>query len=480
MTSSYALSAWFFTRALCLIYVVAFLSLATQARGLWGSKGLLPVSNYLQAVEQAVGPTRYVQVPSLFWISSSDTMLTAAAVLGVLASVAALFGFAQGWMLLLCYVLYLSFVAAGQDFLSFQWDALLLEAGFLVLFAVPWSFAWLPATTYDPHWAVRFLFYAILFKLMFLSGVVKLLSGDTSWRDLSALSYHFWTQPLPNPVSPFMHALPMWVHKVSTFLTFVIELAVPFLIFWPRARLVAAAAFLILSAFIFVTGNYTFFNLLTGALCFWLIPDVWWQKLLDKLSWEVAMQDPAVSLNPAAAGVFGILALLSLYWCTRFLLPDAVHRLVHPVLRYTQAFHISNSYGLFANMTKTRPEIVIEGSNDGENWKEYEFKYKPGDLTRRPPVIEPFQPRLDWQMWFAALGAFRDSPFVYNLMVRLLEGAPETLAFFSHNPFAAEPPRFIRARLYEYKFTSPSEIFQEGKWWNRELMGDFSPVYQRQ
>lgn len=492
MGSGYALSSWVFTRALCLVYIIAFLSLASQARGLWGSRGVLPVSGFLNAVEAETGPSRYFQIPSLFWLNSSDAALTAAAVFGVIAACLALFGVAQGWMLLLCYALYLSFMTAGQEFLSFQWDSLLLEVGFLSLLVVPWGFGWQLMQVSDPHWAVRGLFYLVLFKLMFLSGVVKLLSGDTSWRDMSALSFHYWTQPLPNPVSPFMHALPMWFHKLSTVGTFAIELVLPFFIFWPRARVYAAVGFLGLSLFIFVTGNYTFFNLLTAAICFWLVPDSWWSVVFEKLGWPfeitrgAAAADAPVAawhelgtLNPALAAVCAVLALLSFYWCTRFVWPETLERALFPVLRYAQTFHISNSYGLFATMTKSRPEIVIEGSDDGTEWKEYEFRYKPGPLTRPPPIIEPFQPRLDWQMWFAALGSYRQNPWLQNVLARLFEGSPEVLAFFSLNPFPVEPPRFLRARLYVYEFTTPGEILKQGAWWKRTLQGEFSPTYQR-
>jgi hypothetical protein len=478
MSSQYAFAAWFFTRALCLIYIVAFLSLATQARGLWGSRGVLPMKGYLQAVEQSVGASRFVQLPTVFWISDSDTMITGAAVAGVLAACLALFGVAQGGMLLLCYILYLSFSNAGQEFLSFQWDALLMEVGFLALFVVPWSPGWTLQVGFEPHWSARWMFYFVLFKLMFLSGVVKIASGDPAWRDMTALSYHYWTQPLPNPVSPFMHALPMWVHRVSTLMTFAIELGFPFLMLWPRTRLVAAAGFLMLSVFIFVTGNYTFFNLLTMALCVLLVPDVWWAKVLGWMNWNLEVL-PSSGTPYFTLGVTAVLALFSLYWSTRWFLPSAVDEAMLPAVSYVQTFHLSSPYGLFATMTKTRPEIVIEGSDDGNTWKEYEFRYKPGPVDRAPPVVEPFQPRLDWQLWFAALGTFRGNLWVGNLMFQLFQNSPDVKAFFSGNPFPDEPPRFLRSRLYEYEFTSPGEIFREGKWWKRRYAGEYSPTYQR-
>jgi hypothetical protein len=473
MEQTYALSAWLFTRALSLVYLVAFLSLLIQAKGLWGSHGVMPMAPFLKAVEQNMGGDAYWQVPSFFWLSSSDDMLFGAALTGALAAAGAFLGIAQGWSLLLCWILYLSYCSSGQEFMSFQWDALLCEVGFLALFAVPWNFDFTFTLAREPHWLVRGMFYFVLFKLMFLSGVVKLLSGDESWRDLSALSYHYWTQPLPNPVSPFMNALPLWAHQASTALTFLIELVAPFFMLWPRARAWVALVFALLSGLILLTGNYTFFNWLTLALCVWLVPDGFWSRIIPfSLQTQVAPMFP----HPVIVGTMTVLAALSLVWCARFWLPESVLGALTPVMNISQIFHISSPYGLFANMTKTRPEIVIEGSADGNEWKEYEFKYKPGALNRPPPVVAPYQPRLDWQMWFAALGTFRDNPWVGTLLLRLFENSPDVTEFFSVNPFAGKPPQYLRARLYEYEFTDLGEIFESGKWWKRELKGEYVPI----
>ncbi len=479
MANSYALSAWFFTRLIALIYCVAFVSVAVQARGLWGSKGVLPISAYLQAVEMQTDTHRYWQLPSLFWIGSSDSFIVAAAWVGASCALLAFLGFAQGWMFLACFALYLSYVTTGQDFMSFQWDSLLLEVGFLTLFAVPWALRADFFTAHEPHWGVRAMFYFVLFKLMFLSGAVKLLSGDTSWRDLTAMGYHYWTQPLPNPVSPFMHALPMWFHKFETVMTFVIELFLPFLILFPRTRAWAAVGFILLSLLIFLTGNYTFFNILTLALCVWLIPDLWWEKLVDLLPFRLSEGPGVMFSTPVSSAAMVVLALFSLYWCTRFWLGESVNQKLWPVVNAVQSLRISNPYGLFATMTKTRPEIIFEGSHDGSAWREYDFIYKPGNLYHTPPVVAPHQPRLDWQMWFAALGTFKQNYWVQNLMVRMLENSPDVMPFFSLNPFEDKPPLYLRARLYNYEFTSPSEITGEGKWWRRELIGDYSPVLKR-
>lgn len=475
MGQSYALAAWFFTRTLALVYFVAFVSLAMQSRGLFSSKGILPIKGYLQAVEKQVGPSGTWQLPTVFWLDPTDQSIQTAAVVGAVAAALAFLGLAQGWMFFTCFVLYLSFVTAGQDFMSFQWDALLVEVGFIALFAVPWNFKFQLFTAVDPHWSVRYMFYAVLFKLMFLSGVVKILSGDESWADLSALSYHYWTQPLPNPLSPFVHWLPLWVHQFATALTFAIELGVPFFIWWPRARVWASLAFIGLSVMIFLTGNYTFFNILTIALAFWLIPDSTWERIIP---WEFTTIPSPIFAQWGTMSVMGVLVVISFIWCTRWFYTDAMMSAVSPVLGLAQTFRISNAYGLFATMTKDRPEIILEGSLDGQSWKEYGFKYKVGDTDRMPPVVAPHQPRLDWQMWFAALSNFQQTYWFQNLMVRIFEARPDVLDLLGENPFPDAPPRFLRARLYLYKFTEPEEIVMDGTWWTRTLAKEYSPVIE--
>ena len=476
MSNTYVTSTWIFTRGLGLIYFTAFLSLVREARGLWGVRGVLPIQGYLDSVGASLGPEKFWRLPTLFWFGSGDGWLLGAVLVGMGAAALAFAGVATWWMLLVCLATYFSFVTAGQEFLSFQWDILLLEVGTLALFAVPPSGVFSFWTVTEPHWLVRAAFAGLVFKLMFLSGVVKILSGDPAWRDLTALSYHYWTQPLPNPVAPFAHALPMWMHRVATAGTFIGELGLPVLIVWPRAQPFAAFGFIALSLFIAATGNYTFFNLLTIVLSLWLVPDQWWFDLWSKIGLRAGA---VAGGSPPLIFAMGVLLAANLYWCTRYWLPDVLNRRLAPAARVLQSYYISNSYGLFATMTKTRPEIVIEGSTDGETWREYEFKFKPGSSTRRPPFIAPLQPRLDWQMWFAALGRFEHNPFVANLMARLFEGSPEVLGFFADNPFASAPPRYLRAQLYEYEFTAPSEIWSHGRWWTRRPLGPYSPTFRR-
>lgn len=470
LNMNFAYTNWIFLRALALVYFIAFISLSNQALGLWGSQGVLPIQSFLERVHEALGSWGYAYVPTVFWLSSTDAMLLAAVWLGVLCSLLALLGFAQGWMLAACFVLYLSIVATGQEFLSFQWDMLLLETGFLSLFISPWSLSLQSTIAVVPNVFIRFAFFALLFKLLFMSGLVKLLSGDPSWRDFTALTYHYLTQPLPNIVAPFAHSAPLWVHKVATFSVLLIELAVPFLIFVPQTRMIAAILFTVLMIAIMLTGNFAFFNLLTLALIVWLVPDNFW---LNHLPWKLEVASTS-SLNSAAIAVGTLMITLSGYWCFRFWLPTEMQNLLTPVLRVTSTFRVSSPYGLFANMTKTRPEIVIEGSVDGENWKEYEFPFKPGDPHRRPPLIAPYQPRLDWQMWFASLGSYDESPWLQNLLIQIMNNSKDVLALLEKNPFPNEPPRFLRAKLYLYEFATDNAT-----WWKREFLSAFGPTLER-
>jgi lipase maturation factor 1 len=452
----FALTQWIFVRMLALIYAIAFGSLIGQITGLLGAHGILPVGEYLKAVAESAGAARFYYVPTVFWINSSDLALLAVCWAGVAIAAIVLVGFFERAGLAILFVLYLSLSSAGQEFLSFQWDALLVEVGFLAIFlgnsrVVVWLFRWL------------------LFRLMFLSGSVKLLSHDQTWRGLTALSYHYWTQPLPNRISWYMAQLPLSFQKLSTAIVLGVELVIPFLIFAPRRiRIFAAWCLLGLQVLIFLTGNYTFFNLLAVALCLFLWDDRTFERWLKPPSQAKACATKAGKLVIAGVAVL-VLAI-------------GVSRLVETflnvpvfIVKYTAPFEIVNSYGLFAVMTTERPEIIVEGSMDGENWLPYSFRYKPGDLDRAPRWAAPYQPRLDWQMWFAALGNYRENPWFVNFAVRLLEGSPEVRGLLEAEPFQGRRPRYIRAMLYDYTFTDWEERRKTGNWWKSEAKGQYLP-----
>ncbi|HTR36091.1 MAG TPA: lipase maturation factor family protein [Bryobacteraceae bacterium] len=450
----YARVEWLFLRLLAVIYLIAFASLAGQITGLIGGRGIEPVGRYLEAIARSFGPRGYWLAPTVFWLGHGDTLLRAACWAGMAISLVLLLGFLERASLICLYVLYLSLSTAGQDFLSFQWDSLLLEAGFLTIFlgnskAVVWLFRWL------------------LFRLTFLSGVVKLTSHDPVWRDLTALSYHYLTQPLPTPVAWYMYQLPLWFQGVSTGFVFVVELFVPFLFLGPRRwRIFGGCALLLLQSLIFVTGNYTFFNLLTMSLCVFLFDDQALERL--RLRHRAARTRPAI-VAPAAAVI--LVLSISELWYTFFVSAPEPNALV----RTTEPFQIVNTYGLFATMTTSRPEIIVQGSNDGQTWLDYQFKYKPGDLRTPPHWVAPYQPRLDWQMWFAALSSYQASPWFGNFMVRLLQGSPEVLGLLAKNPFPGSPPKYVRAELYDYSFTDFAMRRASGDWWKRTPLGAYFP-----
>jgi len=445
----HARTGWLFLRLLASIYAIAIASLGVQITGLVGSAGVLQVGRYLDAVSATLGVRSYWLAPTIFWFGHGDALLRAACWVGVALSVVLFLGYLERVVLVGLYILYLSLSTAGQDFLGFQWDALLLEAGFLAIFL-------------GNSKTVVLLFRWLLFRLTFLSGVVKLTSHDPVWRDLTALGYHYMTQPLPTPLAWFMYQLPLGFQRFSTGFVFFVELFVPFLCFAPRLwRMFGAGALLSLQVLIFLTGNYTFFNLLTMSLCLFLFDD----RALEKLP----SRPRAMRTHPAVVAVAAVLVLTisvsELWWW----------REASTVTRWFAPFQIVNTYGLFANMTTTRPEIVVQGSNDGETWVDYPFRYKPGDLSSPPHWVAPYQPRLDWQMWFAALSDYRSSPWFGNLLVRLLQGSPDVLRLLGPNPFPRSPPKYVRAELYDYSFTGFATRRATGNWWRRTPRGLYFP-----
>jgi predicted DCC family thiol-disulfide oxidoreductase YuxK len=453
---TYETVEWVFLRALGLIYLTAFASVGLQITGLVGSRGILPLGNYLQAVERAMGASRYWFMPSVFWLGHSDAALRGVSIAGIVISLILILGIFERIALFCLFALYLSITSAGQDFLSFQWDMLLVEAGFLGMFLgrshlVVWLFRWL------------------LFRLMFLSGSVKLLSHDTAWRDLSAMTFHFETQPLPTPVAWYVQQLPLGILRATTVFVFAVELAVPFLVFAPRRLRIAGAWCLLgFQTLIFITGNYAFFNLLTMALCLFLFDDAAFPKL------RFRSRKAATPRFAAVAVAIVVLVLSGLYLSGTFF--DYTPALGGSLLRYAAPFGIVNTYGLFAVMTTHRPEIVVQGSNDGVTWIDYEFRFKPGDLRKSPRWVAPYQPRLDWQMWFAALGSYRNSPWFVNFLVRLLQGSPQVLGLLASNPFPQAPPKYVRAELFEYQFTDFRTRSTTGNYWRREIRGWYVPA----
>jgi len=485
----YFLTRWIFLRALGAIYLVAFISLWTQISGLIGHNGILPTDQFMSAVKQQcdtqdIGWERFHLLPTLCWFDSSDSFLNFQCAAGIAFAILLIVGVAPAPCLALLWLFYLSLATVGRDFLGFQWDNLLLEAGFLAIFFAPLQL--LSKLSYEapPSRIVLWLLRLLLFKLIFSSGCVKLLSGDPNWRNLTALTFHYQTQPLPTWIGWYAQQLPLWFQKFSCAVMFTIELGAPFLIFAPRRiRFFGGAAIVFLQILILLTGNYTFFNFLTIALCLLLLDDFVLQKILprkwfgllsinhqlstiNKRRWPRAITIP-LAIVVLAISLFQLISMFGVR--SELLFPVAT------VDKWLSPFRTVNNYGLFAVMTTTRNEIIVEGSDDGANWLPYEFKYKPGDVNQKPRFAEPFQPRLDWQMWFAALGNYQQNSWFGNFCERLLQGSPDALALLEKNPFPKHPPRFIRAEFYKYEFTTFAERRAIGAWWKRELVGEYLP-----
>ncbi len=497
-----------FLRALGTIYLIAFVSLWVQVNGLVGSDGMSPANQFLPAVRAQIGPDAYALLPTLCWFGQSDAFLYFLCGSGVLFSLLLIFGIAPAISLVALFALYLSLTIAGQIFFNFQWDVLLLEAGFLSIFFAPWRL-WprrfsveavvpaannfhpagdMPATALatpsrqqEPpvSRAGLFLLKLLLFKLMLMSGVVKLTSGDPSWWNLTALDYHYWSQPLPTVFGWLADKSPEWFKHFSVAFCIVIEIVAPFFIWAPRRlRLGAAGLMIFLQVGIGLTGNYCFFNLLTIALCLLLIDDS-----ATGMSLRGVRGQRGALFVPDRLGAWGAVAVFILTFpINAWLIFSAFKPLARPpralanVYERLEAFRIVNGYGLFRVMTKDRCEIVLEGSTDGIDWLPYEFKWKPGDVKRAPGWCAPHQPRLDWQMWFAALETPQENRWLIALVFRLLQGSRDVSGLLSRNPFPDKPPRYIRAMFYRYRFTTVDERHQIGAWWKREELREYLPA----
>jgi hypothetical protein len=462
--SSYALASWLYGRALGVVLVSAFVSIAWQIPALIGDQGLEPAADFVARID-ASPDYGFFDFPSLAWLGASTAALEWICLLGTAASLFLTLGVLPRASVLVAWLCYLSIFNVGFPFTAFQWDLLLLEACIASLPILPLSLFDRPEIGRGPPPLARYAIYVLLAKLMLGSGIVKLASGDDAWSSLTALTYHYETQPIPNAFGWVAHQLPRWFHAISCAGMFVVELAVPLVALVPHRvpRAFAAAAFVSLMALIGLTGNYGFFNLLTVVLCIPLVDDSLWRSLVPRRRLRVRREHELTRvfdrLRSIAAGAIVLVSILA--FCAGTFGGRFLDTLLSPIAGF-QSFH---SYGLFAVMTRYRPEIAIEGSADGVEWKEYTFEYKAGPLDRAPPFIGPHMPRLDWQMWFAALGDSRRNRWLTRLQEQLLEGDPHDL--FEDDPFEGGRPRFVRLVYYDYTFTDPATLFSTGRWWNR-------------
>jgi predicted DCC family thiol-disulfide oxidoreductase YuxK len=491
------LTRWLFLRLLGIVYLIAFVSLWIQIDGLVGSKGIAPAAQFMERVHtwaQTHNVWDAVSIaPTLCWFNTSNGFLHFLCGGGTILAVLVILGIATAPSLALLWLFYLSLCAVGEPFMGFQWDALLLETGLLAIFFAPRQL--LPGLTREAPpsriglWLLRWL----LFRLIFASGVVKLATGDKTWHSLTALTVHYETQPLPTWIGWYAHQFPLWFQKFSCGFLFAVELGAPFLIFAPRRlRLIACGAIVTLMALIALTGNYCFFNLLTVTLCVLLLDD---QIILAgcrgasvkrriNLIIETALHRSAATTRwrnwVALPLAIIVLLVTTMTLAGSFREPIAWPSPMVELYRTLAPLRSFNGYGLFAVMTTARPEIIIEGSTDGQEWLPYEFKYKPGDTIRRPTFVAPHQPRLDWQMWFEALNVtqlhYEPSSWFMNFCARLLQGQPEVLALLKTNPFPDAPPHYLRATVYDYHFTNFATRRQTGAWWRRNSIGPYCQI----
>lgn len=456
---SYTIIANLFPRLLGLIYLAAFSAFIFQIKGLIGINGILPISNYLKLIKKHY-PKKYYRIfPTLFWINSSNTALMGVVVAGTILSLALVLGLFPAAILFLLYILYLSIISAGQEFLSFGWEGFLLEitinAFFLSLTSPPNPMVWISINL-------------LLFRFHLQAGAVKLQSRDANWRNLTAIGWHYQSQPIPNMIAWYVHKLPMWFHKLSTFMMFVVELVISFGVFGNEPiRLFVFSAFFGLQFMIWLTGNFSYLNHLTAVFSTLLIGNMYLPSWFGPAP-EVS-QNPFIEVVCTTAGT--ALTILQLVQLWQHFVPNP---LFGKWLRFLSPFHVINAYGIFAIMTTTRHEIIFEGSDDGKHWKEYLFYHKPSEITRRPRRISPYQPRIDWQAWFLPLGSYRYDSWFDNFIYHLLKGTPDVMALLRFNPFPDSPPRYVRTVLYEYEFSNFQEKKEHGWWWRRTRHGLFT------
>ena len=493
---------WIFLRALGLIYLSAFYSLLFQIKGLIGPDGILPAVDFLQAVNASLHGHRFWFAPSLLWFGASDRALMILCWAGLLASLLVVFNIRPRVSLAACLLLFLSFVSVAQDFSGYQSDGMLLEAGFIALFFAPPGFRpglgnWAP-----PSRASLFLLQWEWFRIYFESGVAKIASGDTSWRTLHAMDDYYQNGPLPTWIGWYVQQLPHWFHASATVYTLIAETLVVWMLFLPRRwRIVCFCIVTPFEVSIIMTANYTFLNYLVLLLGILLLDDrtIEWvlpkriRSLFGKPHPSESPAEPVASqpdrksklsrnLTPLRRFVSGVCLGLVFYSTAAQLIWMFAPSLPIPQApaRWLDPFRIANRYGLFAVMTHERYEIEFQGTTDGTTWIPYPFRYKPQALDAAPGIYAPYQPRFEWNLWFASLGSWREFRFVVWTEERLLKNDPDVLALFAKNPFAAAAPKQVRAVIYQYWFTDLKTKRATGNWWRRELLGDYAPGLERE
>lgn len=491
------LARWLWLRALAVIFFSAFFALLFQIKGLIGPQGILPAGQTLAAIAKVSGGSRFWAAPSLFWISSSSHFLMAVTWLGLLASVAAFFNLWPRLSLLICFVCFLAFVSAAGDFSGYQSDGMLLEAGFISLFFAPPGLRPGLARNHPPIRLSLWLLQWEWFRIYFESGLVKWLSGDPQWRHLTAMDEYYQNSPLPTWIGWYVQHLPHAFQEFTAGATLVLEFIVVLFFFfprrWPAGRAVRVGLFVVVTLWeipVILTGNYAFLNYIVLSLGILLLDDrtlASWvpERLRSKLAIAEAGEPVTPSeesqmervVRPVKLTVATLMLTLIAYDTTVELLDIVMptNPLPSAPVALLEPFRIANQYGLFAVMTGGRYEIEFQGSNDGQSWAAYPFRYKPQALNERPRIYAPYQPRFDWNLWFASLGDWQQNDIVPLTEERLLDNDPDVLSLFRSNPFPSAPPKYVRAVLWQYWFTSLAEKRRTGNWWRRTLLGQYAP-----
>jgi Lipase maturation factor len=475
---SYWLTRWVMLRLLGIVYAVAFLVAAKQILPLIGSHGLLPLDLFLDRVQSTLGSpvAGFVRSPSLFWFDHSDAMLQAAAWIGFALSCVVVAGYANAFLVAVLWALYMSFVHVGQDWYGYGWEIQLLETGFLAIFLCP-LLDGRPFPKCAPPLMMLWLFRWLIFRIMLGAALIKL-RGDECWRNLTALYYHFEIQPIPGPLSRWFAFLPHWILKAGVLFNFLAELIAPWFAFYPRvARHIAGCIMVAFQLMLIASGNLSFLNWLTLVPALACFDDSFWSKILPgafvrRASAAAETAQPSLPMQRTAWAIAAVIALLSLQPVANLISPNQIMNTSFDPL------DLVNTYGAFGTVGRERLNVVFEGTadvvpDDHARWKAYPYFALPVALDKRPPQIAPYQPRLDWQMWFAAMGAPDQYPWTLNLTWKLLHNDPGALSLFGGNPFPGKPPRYIRAVLYRYQFAPPGN--PDGNWWKREELGLWLP-----
>jgi hypothetical protein len=475
---TYWLTRFVILRWLGFVYAVAFFAAATQILPLIGSHGLLPVDSFLARIQNALGSPSagFVRLPSLFWFAHSDAILQLASWAGFALSCVVVAGFANAIVMALLWALYMSLVHVGQDWYGYGWEIQLLETGFLAIFLCP-LLDGRPFPKREPPLVVLWLFRWLIFRIMLGAGMIKL-RGDPAWRDLTALYYHFETQPIPNPLSRWFHFLPHWILKAGVLFNFLAELIAPWFAFYPRiGRRIAGMIMVSFQFTLILGGNLSFLNWLTIVPALACFDDGFWAKLLpralvNRAATAAAAAQPSRPMRGVAWTVAAIVGVLSVLPVANMISPGQIMNTSFDPL------DLVNTYGAFGSVGRERLNVVFEGTvadvpDARAVWKAYPYRALPVQLNRMPRQIAPGQPRLDWQMWFASMSTPGEYPWTLHLVWKLLRNDPGALSLFEENPFPQKPPRYIRAVLYRYAFARPGN--PEGNWWKREELGLWLP-----